>query len=49
MAAIRFIAGFDEQVEYFDTYCCRINMFFFVANSIADEKKVPTFLTLCWS
>jgi hypothetical protein len=39
------MSSFGEQVEDFDTYCARMDIFF-MANSIKEDKKKKTFLTL---
>ena len=39
------IAHFDPNIEDFDTYCSRVDLYF-VANNIKGDKVVPSFLTL---
>ena len=39
------IANFDANIEDFDTYCSRVDLYF-VANEITGDKVVPSFLTL---
>ena len=45
MAPIGTINAFDESVEDFESYCSRVELFF-KANDLAEDKKVPAFLTL---
>ena len=45
MAPIGTINVFDESVEHFESYCSRVELFFKV-NDLAEDKKVPAFLTL---
>ena len=45
MAHVGSISNFDESVEDFDSYCSRIE-FYFVANSIKEDKKKAVFVTL---
>ena len=48
MAQIGSIGPYDETAEDIDTYIARVELFF-IANSIPNEKKVATFLTLLGS
>ena len=45
MAPIGTINAFDESVEDFESYCSRVELFF-KANDLAEDKRVPAFLTL---
>ena len=45
MSHIGNINEFDASLEDFETYVSRVELFF-TANSITDNKKVATFLTL---
>ena len=45
MSTIGNIGPFDDSVEDYTNYLSRVELFF-VANSVADDKKVATFLTL---
>ena len=39
------ISNFDSNIEDFDQYCDRVDLYF-KANDVKDDKVVPAFLTL---